>query len=157
MKPNDYLDTLRRHGLRITEQRRAICEYLAQTDSHPTPAQVYADVAARHPEISRATVYNTLNALRDLGLIVEISMGSDHSHFDTDPTPHTNLICLRCHQIIDYPAHSGERDFYEEIFNQTGFRPVASQQQIVGFCQPCREQRRAEILQQGTSTERPRS
>jgi Fur family peroxide stress response transcriptional regulator len=155
MKANDYLTTLRQHGLRITEQRRVICEYLAQTDSHPTPAQVHAGVAAHHPEISRATVYNTLNALRDLGLIVEISIGSDHSHFDTDPTPHTNLICLRCHQITDYPAQNGQGSFYKEIFDQIGFRAVASQQQIVGFCQSCREQRRAEIVQQGTTTERP--
>ena len=61
------INTLRQAGRRITEQRRVICEYLAQTNAHPTPYQVYADISISHPEISRATVYNTLNVLRELG------------------------------------------------------------------------------------------
>ena len=55
-----YLDTLKRAGLRLTDQRQIICEYLAQTNAHPTPYQVFADLSQQNPEISRSTVYNTL-------------------------------------------------------------------------------------------------
>ena len=86
----------------MTPQREAICTYLAQTDRHPTPYQVYEDLSVTHPEISRATVYNTLNTLQQLGAIVELSFGADHTHYDTNPEPHINLICLRCHRSCDY-------------------------------------------------------
>ena len=69
---NRYIEVLQQAGRRITEQRKLICAYLAATRSHPTPYQVYADLSEAHPEISRATVYNTLNALKELGAIVEI-------------------------------------------------------------------------------------
>jgi len=97
-KVDFYLTALRNAGHRITEQREAICAYLAQTDKHPTPYQVYTDIHTQHPEISRATIYNTLNALQQLGAIVEINFGANHTHYETDPSPHVNLICLRCHQ-----------------------------------------------------------
>ena len=102
-----YLETLKNAGYRITEQRQQICHYLATTTKHPTPYEVYADLSAAHPEISRATVYNTLNTLQSLGAIVEISFGANHTHYDTNPAPHINRICLRCHAVEDYhPANT---------------------------------------------------
>ena len=58
-----YLSALKRGGFRITDQRRAVCEFLEQTTTHPTPSEVFAAVSVVHPDLSRATVYNTLNAL----------------------------------------------------------------------------------------------
>lgn len=150
-----YLNALRQAGRRITEQRRLICEYLAQTDSHPTPYQVYADLSAQYPDISRATVYNTLNVLQELGAIVEIGFGADHTHYDTDTTPHINLICLRCHEIEDYhPNGSGANsalplgEIQSTVEGFDGFRPVAVRTDVFGFCRKCQERKRAEIREQ---------
>lgn len=52
--------------------------------------QVYADVTQAHPEISRANDHNTLNTLQQLGAIVELSFGAEHTHYDTNPEPHIN-------------------------------------------------------------------
>ncbi len=143
-----FLNALKQAGYRITPQRRIICEYLARTDSHPTPYQVYAEISREHPDISRATVYNTLNTLQELGAIVEIGFGAGHSHYDTNPAPHINLICLRCHKIVDYegplPALGDEAWMAQEM----GFQPVAAKVEIVGFCRECRERKKAEILAQ---------
>jgi Fur family peroxide stress response transcriptional regulator len=134
-----YLDTLKRAGLRVTGQRRAICEYLAATDAHPTPYEVYAEIAQAHPEISRATVYNTLNALQRLGAIVELSLGADHTHYDTDPTPHINLICLHCHRVEDYhgPTQHLPR-LSRRVQEETGFLPMVVRADVLGFCAECR-------------------
>lgn len=143
-----YTNALRRAGLRLTPQRQAICEYLAGTDRHPTPYQVYADIAAGHPEISRATVYNTLNTLQQLGAIVEVSFGSDHTHYDTNPEPHINLICLRCHKIVDFAGELALEEVNGRILTETGFQGAAARVDLVGFCAECRAQRRAEIRAQ---------
>lgn len=143
-----FTSALQRAGLRLTPQRRAVCEYLANTDQHPSPYQVYADVTRAHPEVSRATVYNTLNTLQQLGAIVELSFGADHTHYDTNPEPHINLICLRCHKIVDFAGELSLEPVNLRILQETGFQSAAAKVDLVGFCAGCREQRRAEIRAQ---------
>lgn len=143
-----FTGALQRAGLRLTPQRRAVCEYLAHTEQHPSPYQVYADVTQAHPEISRATIYNTLNTLQQLGAIVELSFGAEHTHYDTNPEPHINLICLRCHKIVDYAGELALEETSQRIFQETGFQSAAAKVDLVGFCTECREQRLAEIRAQ---------
>jgi Fur family peroxide stress response transcriptional regulator len=143
-----YTGALRRARLRLTPQRQAICEYLAGANHHPSPYQVYADISGVHPEISRATVYNTLNTLQQLGAIVELSFGADHTHYDTDPEPHINLICLRCHKIVDFASDPALHEINQRILHETGFQTAAAKIDLVGFCAECRELRRAEIRAQ---------
>ncbi len=143
-----YINALKQAGRRITEQRRVICDYLARTDTHPTPYQIYDEISLDHPEISRATVYNTLNVLQELGAIVEIGFGAAHTHYDTNPAPHVNLLCLRCHKIVDYHGRlplDSTRDFLGE---DSGFQPVAIKLEVLGFCETCRERKKAEIREQ---------
>lgn len=147
-----YQSAFQRAGMRMTDQRKVICEWLAQTDRHPTPYDVYQGVSEFHPEISRATVYNTLNTLQQLGAIVEISMGADETHYDTDPTPHINLICLRCHKVDDFPLFASEEELLESpagddpmlppslsqrILSATGFRPQSARTDVLGLCAEC--------------------
>jgi Fur family transcriptional regulator, peroxide stress response regulator len=149
-KRDVFLRTLQQAGRRITEQRRAICDYLAATDRHPTPYEIYADLSTNHPEISRATIYNTLNVLQELGAIVEISVGAGHAHYDTETAPHVNLVCLRCHQIEDHPNHDPTalapmEALRTRAIGLQGFQPVAVRVDVYGFCAACRARKKAEI------------
>ena len=144
-KNDRFLQILKQAGLRLTPQRRAICAWLAETERHPTAYELYEDLALTHPEISRATVYNTLNTLQELGAIVESSFGSDHTHYDTNPEPHVNLICLRCHTIIDFLGQPDVNLLAERVLHETGFQTAAAKVDLVGFCAECRAQRLAEI------------
>jgi len=158
-----YLAALRNARYRITEQRYAICDYLAKTAQHPTPYQVYTDIHSLHPEISRATIYNTLNTLQQLGAIVEISFGADHTHYETDPSPHVNLICLRCHAVVDY--HSGSHSEHQGDVTQMaafiglqqkiGFQPITTKIDVLGLCQACQQQDRQATMDGATGTEKP--
>jgi Fur family peroxide stress response transcriptional regulator len=140
-----FIETLRRAGLRVTNQRVAVCDFLVRTKSHPTPSQVYEAVHREHPEISQATVYNTLNTLRDLGAIVEISAGTEHTHYELDTSPHINLICLRCHQVSDLQDNLAPDLLMDSIFHNTGFRATTLQVQVTGFCPACQQAKRLEI------------
>ena len=133
-----YREAFKRAGLRLTDQRETICAWLAKTDLHPTPYQVYEQISLTHPEISRATVYNTLNTLQQLGAIVELSFGADHTHYDTDPTPHFNLICLRCHAINDFDGALPLDALRDQIGRDTDFQPLALRFDVLGLCAACR-------------------
>lgn len=141
-----FTNALKQAGYRLTPQRRAICDYLAATDQHPTPYQVYADLSAQHPEISRATVYNTLKVLERLGAIVEIAIGGDHTHYETNTAPHLNLICLRCHKIFDVPTPLAFGAVQNAVRETSGFQPVALRLDALGFCAACRDRKKAEIM-----------
>jgi len=147
-RAENFMMSLRNAGLRITAQRRAVCDYLAATASHPSAYQAYDALSAINPEISRATVYNTLNTLRDLGAIVEISVGAGHTHYDTDTSPHINLICLGCDQVTDYHGSFSIEEVKEQIVREVGFVTVAGKVELMGFCQECRDRKRNEIRQQ---------
>lgn len=143
-----FLNALRQAGKRITDQRILICEYLAETTTHPTPYQLFADLSAQHPEISRATVYNTLKVLQELGAIVEVGFGDEHTHYETDTSPHINLICLRCHEITDYHGNAPLADVQASVTEGASFLPLAVRVDVYGFCERCRERKKAEIRQQ---------
>ncbi len=132
-----YRQALKRAGLRLTGPREAICAWLAETDSHPTPYQVYEELARVRPELSRATVYNTLNTLQKLGAIVELSFGADHTHYDTNPQPHVNLICLRCHRIDDVDASGEFADVGARVANAHGFQALVARAEVLGLCTAC--------------------
>ena len=155
LKLKHFLHTLQQAGLRLTSQRRAICEFLANTDRHPSAYQIFESLATTHPDISRATVYNTLNTLQELGAIVELSFGSDHTHYETNPAPHVNLICLRCHRIIDYHGDPGIDALAQRVLAETGFQTAAAKIDLVGFCEECRSQRTQEIRALARDAARP--
>lgn len=150
-----YMKALQQAGRRITEQRKLICEYLAATRSHPTPYQVYTDLSAAHPEISRATVYNTLNVLKELGAIVEIGNGTEHTQYDTDTTPHVNLICLRCHSVTDVHPSKPINEIAAQAAAVDDFLPMTARMDVFGFCQECRTRKQAEIREQWLRQQQP--
>jgi Fur family peroxide stress response transcriptional regulator len=132
-----YRETFQRAGLRMTQPRQVICAWLAETDVHPTPYRVYEEISQSHPEISRATVYNTLNTLRQLGAIVELGVGDDHTHYETDPRPHVNLICLRCHKIADLELDEEFAHLRSKSGDEHGFHALVARAEVLGLCAGC--------------------
>lgn len=97
---DDVVDALRRGGMRVTPQRVAIAEYMRSTDTHPAVEEVHRAIRRQHPAVSLSTVYNTLELLRDQGLVCEIRMASG-SRYDGRDKAHINLVCVNCGRIED--------------------------------------------------------
>ena len=101
MRSNDRSERLRALGLVPTIQRLSILEYLESTDSHPTADQVYGEVSRQYPSISRATVYNTLEALTKAGAILKLSVDRTAARYDADTGPHAHFRCRICGNVLD--------------------------------------------------------
>lgn len=86
---------------RITPQRRKIWEVLMRSYDHPTAVEVYERVRKENCSISFATVYNTLNYFRDLGLVQELKVDREASRYDARREPHGHLHCLGCGILVD--------------------------------------------------------
>ena len=133
------LQALRDAKFRLTPQRMAICRYLSETRSHPTPNDIFHAVHQQFPTISRATVYNTVAVLKDLGEIVEIPSAAGASvRYETDLAPHINLNCTRCGRIFDLPWEKiGE--IFTLIDSQTDFRLENIHIEGYGICPDCQK------------------
>jgi Fur family ferric uptake transcriptional regulator len=63
---------------------------------------VHVRAARRLPEISRATVYNTLGELVSLGEVMELSTQGRAKRYDPNAHhPHQHLVCSACGTIRD--------------------------------------------------------
>jgi Fur family transcriptional regulator, peroxide stress response regulator len=67
------ITALRSKGYKATPQRIAICRIAFNSRAHPSAQQVYDEVKRIHPTVTLATVYKTLEVLRDLDLVQEIN------------------------------------------------------------------------------------
>ena len=103
---SDLLERLRSRGWRLTAQRRVVAQVLAGDHVHFTADEIHARAAELLPEISRATVYNTLGELVNLGEVLEVSTDSRAKRYDPNAHhAHQHLICEACGTIRDvHPA-----------------------------------------------------
>ncbi|MEU3742254.1 Fur family transcriptional regulator [Streptomyces sp. NPDC032198] len=102
---SDLLGRLRGRGWRMTAQRRVVAEVLDGEHVHLTADEVLARATDRLPEISRATVYNTLGELVSLGEVIEVSTGRAKRYDPNAHQPHQHLVCSGCGAIRD--VHPG--------------------------------------------------
>jgi len=130
------IEALRSKGYKATPQRIAICRIALNSRAHPSAQQVYAEVRKIHPTVSIATVYKTLEVLKDLDLVQEINFPKGQTRFDFCMTPHINLICLRCGNITDLEDKTVE-DITRKVAAVTKFKPTVQRMDVYGICQKC--------------------
>ncbi len=107
-------DLFAKHTLRCTRQRQALYEALRACKTHPTAEELYRIVQsdgslARTPGLSRATVYNTLEALCRAGLVRRLPTTNGCCRFDADTSEHLHLRFRDTQEIRDVPVHLGDR------------------------------------------------
>ena len=103
-KSVDFIDKLRKSGLRPTRQRLKICEVLFDRDTtfHFTINDLTKVISEKLSEkISLATVYNTVHAFKNKGYLKEISINSDKSYFDTNTSVHHHFFDEDTNRLID--------------------------------------------------------
>lgn len=131
------VEEFRKSGLKITPQRLSIFSLISENRSHPSAEDVYHDVLPIHPSISFTTVYKTLQTLRDMGEIVELSIDPERVHYDPVVEDHVHTFCTTCRKIHDLPNPSVIRIERGEGFNTCGFRIKQIQVHLVGVCEEC--------------------
>ena len=95
---------LRDRGWRLTAQRRVIAEAMTGEHTHLAADEVFERARAALPEVSRATVYNTLNQLVAMGELLEISHADGRKRYDPNVDEHHHLVCVRCGRMLDVQA-----------------------------------------------------
>jgi Fur family peroxide stress response transcriptional regulator len=133
------VDRFREEEHRLTPQRIALLRLLAASDGHPSASDLYDQLHAQFPTTSPATIYKTLNLLKDLGEVLELGFGHDDNRYDGNkPYPHPHLICVRCRKIIDSEVSMAD-DLVRQVAQQSGYEIVSHRLDFYGICPDCRE------------------
>ncbi|MEV0534279.1 Fur family transcriptional regulator [Kitasatospora sp. NPDC050463] len=134
---SDLLVRLRGRGWRLTAQRRVVAEVLDGDHVHLTADEVHARAVQRLPEISRATVYNTLGELVGLGEVMEVATDGRARRYDPNAhRPHQHLVCSGCGTIRDVqPAGDPLADLPAE--QRFGFAVATAEVTYRGICPDC--------------------
>jgi Fur family transcriptional regulator, peroxide stress response regulator len=131
------LEKLRQRDYRLTPQRVALIRLLAESQGHPSAAQLHDQLKAQYPTMSLATVYKTLNLLKDLDEVLELRFSNDDGRFDGKrPYPHPHLICVRCRKIIDPEIELAET-LAQQVAALSGYKIVSHRLDFYGLCPAC--------------------
>ena len=130
------IEALRSKGYKATPQRIAICRIALNSRAHPSAQQVYDEVKKIYPTVSLATVYKTLEVLRDLDLVQEINFPKGQARFDSYMNPHINLVCLKCGNITDLDDMT-IKEITRKVTASTKFQPTGQRMDMYGICQKC--------------------
>ncbi|MDX1659983.1 MAG: transcriptional repressor [Nitriliruptorales bacterium] len=128
------LERLRHRGWRLTAQRRVIAEAMAGDHVHLAADEVFERARERLPEVSLATVYNTLNELVSMGELAEITHTDGRKRYDPNVAePHHHLVCVDCGEMLDVITE----DPRLPTDQQHGFELLGVETTFRGRCPDC--------------------
>ena len=103
---------------------------------HLTAEQVHDLARERLPEISRATVYNTLNELVAMGELLEVDVAEGPKRYDPNVSErHDHLVCEGCQAIRDIARSTPRPDIAEDA--RAGFVVTGVDVTYRGLCPAC--------------------
>jgi len=89
-----------------------------------------------YPTMSLATVYNTLETLKEKGSISEITIDPCRKRYDHDSRPHHHLICMKCKKILD--IHK-EYELNVPDEQKEGYQIHGNHIEFYGLCPECKK------------------
>ena len=125
-------------GLRLTPQRLAIAEVVVNSADHPSVRDIYERVRDFFPYVTIATVYSTLDVLEQAGVVRQLPF-QRLSRYDANLSPHANLVCIGCSQVVD--ADVGEEtvaELLDQVIRESNFQVSSQRVDFYGWCSGCR-------------------
>lgn len=126
----------RERGFPLTVHRRAVLEIMLDREDHPTADQVYAEMRAKLPGISRTSVYRVLEMLVATGMITKVCHPGSAARFDPKVEQHHHLVCMSCDRIIDVQEPNLDSLSIPD-FQAQGFRVSNYHVHFRGTCAEC--------------------
>lgn len=134
----DIYKILKEHGYKITPQRLAVYEELKNTKEHPSAETIYKRLQAAYPSMSFATVYKTLEMLKNLNLVQELNVGEGSFRYDANTCEHPHITCIACKKVEDVDDEM-IFDLAEKVIKKTNYELVRQQLYFFGYCPECKK------------------
>ena len=129
---------LERRGLRPTAQRVGVLAELIKERDDVTAQGLHQRLRAEGARIGLATVYRTLAALREKGIVDTLSHHPGELCYRLCADEHHHhLVCTSCHRVIEL----GDCDLeprLQQLAASHGFVTTGHRLDVAGLCATCR-------------------
>lgn len=104
-------------------------------EGHFGADQLFDKMKYNNLNISRATVYNTLELLTDCGLVVKRNFGDNRTSYEKNigQINHDHLVCRECNKIIEI-ENPGMKEFINKLIKNMDFEFESYSLNIYGKC-----------------------
>lgn len=133
---------LRSHGYKVTPQRLAVYEALANEKWHPSAEALYKKMLPGYPAMSFATVYKILDILHKIGVIQVLNTGEDSFRYEAETVEHSHMQCTECGTVRDIMSLDASK-VRSTVAAETGFEVTGQQFYFFGICPECQKKRAA--------------
>ncbi|MBC8376462.1 MAG: transcriptional repressor [FCB group bacterium] len=132
---------LREHELKATTQRIALLKLLDVTHEHFDAEEIYLELLKKQKNVSRATVYRSLEALAEQDLVTRLDFGDGRMRFERskgEDEHHDHLICEECGKVIEFFNLEMEAQQLS-VCEENDFTPSTHTMHIFGTCSDCKK------------------
>ncbi|MDF2565549.1 MAG: perR 1 [Massilibacillus sp.] len=127
---------LREKGFKVTPQRLAIYDVLYNTTEHPSAEVIFNQLQPRYPTMSLATVYKTIEILKEIGLVQVLNVGEDSFRYDANTDNHPHVRCMVCKRVDDI-FEVDTTGFVANVAEKTAYQLTGQQFYFYGICPDC--------------------
>jgi len=110
MTRDEIAGLLERRRLSVTAQRLEIAELVLEKPQHLSADQILAGMRARGSRVSKATVYNTMKAFSEHGIVRTVEVDPQRQYYDSTSAPHHHFYNVDTGELIDIPPEAVELD-----------------------------------------------
>jgi Fur family ferric uptake transcriptional regulator len=142
---NIFSAYLERKQLRKTNERYTILEEIYKRDDHFEAESLFQYFTKKKFEISRATVYNTLELLVSCDLVKKHQFGKNLAQYEKSygHKQHDHIICVDCRKVVEFcdPRIQQIKTMMGDILNFTITHHSLNMYGVCGTCRKNREMR----------------
>jgi Fur family peroxide stress response transcriptional regulator len=112
---------------------------------------VYKTLKPKYPGLSMNTVYQTLHALENAGILKRISMEENVYRYDANVSPHAHIICRHCGRVDDTNGSLSPvlQELLEKVSGYSGWDILAMDCCFFGYCPDCLKEKGTLQMEKG--------
>ena len=131
IKSQHLVEVLRKEGLRFTSQRQAVWDEIKKSEEHRDAEDIYLQLKSNNHNVSRATVYRTIDVLVKNHMVRKMDLGDGRNLFEPriDDEHHDHMICLDTGKIIEFFDEELE-NLQDKIAEKHGYKVVRHVHQL---------------------------